>query len=84
MSTAEFPMLTAELLMLTADTPTKGRRQVVDSRALAARPGRSEEQSLRAKQERRAQLRHQMQARPNSNTLEVSVSPTLGSEPCTT
>lgn len=52
------------------DTPTKGRRQVVDSRALAARPGRSEEQSLRAKQERRAQLRHQMQARTNSNTLE--------------
>ncbi|DBA81296.1 TPA: hypothetical protein ACH3X2_14274 [Trebouxia sp. C0005] len=52
------------------DTPTKGRRQVVDSRALAARPGRSEEQSVRAQQERRAQLRHQMQARPTNNTLE--------------
>lgn len=52
------------------DTPTKGRRQVVDSRALAARPGRSEAQSLRAKQERRAQLRHQMQARTNTNPLE--------------
>ena len=64
------------IIVVTADTPTKGRRQVVDSRALAARPGRSEEQSLRAKQERRAQLRHQMQARTNSNTLEVS--------PCTT
>ncbi len=73
------------IVIVDADTPTKGRRQVVDSRALAARPGRSEEQSLRAKQERRAQLRHQMQARTNSNTLEVStsISPTLGSGPCT-
>ncbi len=55
----------------------------MDSRALAARPGRSEEQSLRAKQERRAQLRHQMQARTNSNTLEVSLSLILRPEPCT-
>ncbi len=71
---------TMQLLMLTADTPSKGRRQVVDSRALAARPGRSEEQSLRAKQERRAQLRQEMQARTNNNTLEVSLTTTLGPE----
>ena len=48
---------------LVADTPSKGRRQVVDARALAARPGRSEEQSLRAKQEKRARLRQEMEAR---------------------
>ncbi|KAL0039615.1 hypothetical protein WJX77_003445 [Trebouxia sp. C0004] len=58
------------------DIPTKGRRQVVDSRALAARPGQSEEQSVRAKQERRAQLRQQMQARTNNNTLEQMKSKT--------
>lgn len=47
------------------DTP-KGRRQSVDSRAMAAKPGRTEEQSLRAHQERRDRQRQQMLARTSS------------------
>ena len=44
----------------------------MDARALAARPGRSEEQSLRAKQEKRARLRQEMETR---GPLQVTLTP---------
>ncbi|KAL3143597.1 hypothetical protein ABBQ38_002394 [Trebouxia sp. C0009 RCD-2024] len=46
-----------------AGTLTKGRRQLVDSRAMAAKPGRPDEQDAKARAEVRARQRAAMQAK---------------------
>ena len=48
---------------------TKGRRQVVDSRAMAAKPGRVEEQDAKARAEARARQRAAMQAKQDASKV---------------
>lgn len=63
--------------MACSGSGAKGRRQLVDSRALAAKPGRQEEQDAKARAEARARQRAAMQARQEP----VKVAPLLWHAP---
>ena len=52
-------------------TVTKGRRQQVDARAMAAKPGRPDEQDAKARAEARARQRAAMQTKQDPSKVPV-------------